>query len=154
MPAEAFPNKSILLQQAIDRFWETIPPIWSRVRSNLRTTALEQFGITVEQFHILRHINHGINSVSDLAKERSISRPAISQVVDALAHKSLLTRQQSVADRRCVKLALTESGEALIKAIFDDNRRWMLTKLEGLNQDDLTAAIHAMQIIKNTFAEV
>jgi DNA-binding MarR family transcriptional regulator len=153
MPAETPPSKDILLQQTIDRFWETIPPIWSRIRSNLRSTAAEHYGITVEQFHVLRHIHHGINSVSQLAVVRSISRPAISQVVDALANKGLLTRQQIAADRRCVQLALTESGAALLKGIFEDNRRWMLSKLEALSQDELSTAIQAMQILKATFAD-
>ena len=67
MPVETTPSKEILLQQTIDRFWETIPPLWSRIRSHLRSTAAEHFGITVEQFHILRHIHRGKNSVCELA---------------------------------------------------------------------------------------
>jgi DNA-binding MarR family transcriptional regulator len=151
MHAETAPSKEILLQQTIDRFWETVPPVWSRIRSNLRSTASEHYGITVEQFHILRHIHRGINSVSQLAVERSLSRPAISQVVDALAHKGLLTRKQNDADRRYVQLTLTESGSALLTAIFDSNHRWMLSKLEALSQAELEASLQAMQTLKNTF---
>jgi DNA-binding MarR family transcriptional regulator len=151
MIVETLSTKEEFLQQAIDRFWETIPPLWNRVRSNLRTTAVERFGISVEQFHILRHINHGINSVSDLAEERCISRPAISQVVDVLAQKGLLTRQQETDDRRHVKLALTEKGKTLLNAIFDNNHRWMISKLEALSQDELGVAIQAMETLKKTF---
>jgi DNA-binding MarR family transcriptional regulator len=114
---------------------------------------LEHFDITVEQFHILRHIHRGVNSVSGLASERRISRPAVSQVVDVLAHKGLLTRLQDTDDRRHVKLVLTESGAALLKDIFDTNRAWMTCKLGALNQDELTACIQAMQTLKRTFDE-
>jgi DNA-binding MarR family transcriptional regulator len=151
MPSEMPTSKEVLLQQTIDRFWETLPPVWSRVRSHLRSTAAEHFSITVEQFHILRHIHRGMNSVSELAAERCISRPAISQVVDALAHKGLVTRQQGVGDRRYVQLALTENGSALLNAIFENNRLWMLSKLEALSQDELSEAVQAMQIVKKTF---
>jgi len=153
MPAKTSPLKEILLQQTIDRFWETIPPLWSRIRSHLRSTAAEHFGITVEQFHILRHINRGTNSACELAAAIGISRPAISQAVDALAHKGLLTRQQDTSDRRYVTLALTENGSILLKGIFENNRIWMLGKLEALSQDELSAAIQAMETLKNTLNE-
>ena len=145
--------KEELLQETIDRFWETIPPLWNRIRSNLRGTAAERFGISVEQFHILRHVNRGINSVSDLAVERCTSRPAISQVVDTLVNKGLLTRRQEADDRRYVKLALTVNGSTLLKGIFDSNRTWMLSKLDALSEAELGAAIQAMETLKKTFAE-
>ena len=153
MSTESPSAKAELLQQTIDRFWETIPPIWNRIRSNLRGAATERFGISVEQFHILRHIHRGIHSMSDLAVERCTSRPAISQVVDGLANKGLITRQQDSVDRRHVQLALTESGSALLKSIFDSNRAWMLSKLDALSQEELSASIQAMQLLKKTFAD-
>jgi len=140
-------------KQTIDRLWETIPPVWNRIRSHLRIIAVEQLGISVEQFHILRHIHRGINSMSELATEMCISRPAISQTVDVLVHKGLLTRQQSTADRRYVKLALTENGTALLKAIFENNRTWMMSKLDSLNQKQLNASIQATEMLKKTFVE-
>ena len=143
-----------LLQQTIDRFWETIPPLWNRVRSNIRTTAAEHFGITVQQFHILRYINHGIISVSDLAEARCISRPAISQVVDVLVNKGLVSRQHDPDDRRYIKLVLTENGSSLLKAIFTANRDWMIAKLETLSQDELTACTQAMQTLKYSLDEI
>jgi DNA-binding MarR family transcriptional regulator len=147
-------SREELLQRTIDRFWETIPPVWNRVRSNIRTTAAEHFGISVEQFHILRHIHHGTDSVSELANERCISRPAISQVVDALAHKGLLTRRQDADDRRYVKLVLTDNGAVLLKSIFDSNRAWMKDKLASLDQADLAASIQAMETLSRTFNEI
>ena len=151
MTVKTSPSKEQLLQQTIDRFWETFPPTWSRIRSHLRSTAAEKFGITVEQFHILRHIHRGTDSACELASVIGISRPAISQAVETLAHKGLLTRQQSQTDRRYVTLALTENGSTLLKAIFDNNRLWMLSKLNMLSQDELNAAIQAMETVKKTF---
>jgi len=45
-----------LLQQTVDEVIETLPGVWGRIRSNLRAAAIENFGITLEQFHVLRHI--------------------------------------------------------------------------------------------------
>jgi DNA-binding MarR family transcriptional regulator len=153
MRAETAPSKEILLQQTIDRFWETIPPLWSRIRAHLRSTASENYGITVEQFHILRHINRGKNSACELAATIGISRPAVSQALDALVRKGLLTRQQDTSDRRYVTLALTENGSILLKGIFENNRIWMMGKLDALSQDELSAAIQAMETVKNYLTE-
>ena len=94
-------------ERAIDRFWETIPPLWGTIRQHIRAQATSQFDISVEQFHVLRYVRRGPNSISDLATAKNISRPAISQAVDLLVNKGLLTRTQSSEDRRFVELSLT-----------------------------------------------
>ena len=73
-------------QAAIDRFWETSAGLEYGSQS-VRSIAAEKFDISVEQFHILRHIRRGITSVSELADVKGISRPAISQAVDLLVEK-------------------------------------------------------------------
>jgi MarR family transcriptional regulator, 2-MHQ and catechol-resistance regulon repressor len=140
-----------LIQQTIDRFWETIPATWNQIRSNIRGIITENFDITIEQFHILRHVRKGIRSVSELAEEKQISRPAISQAVDILVEKGLVTRHQSPGDRRFVQLELTESGDELLNTIFHMNRKWMAEKMSALSSEDLTKALQGMELLKQTF---
>ena len=78
-----------LRDQAVDRFWETLPPLWNFIRSHIRATATSNFDITVEQFHVLRYVRRGVTSMSDLAVAKNISRPAISQAVDVLVKNGL-----------------------------------------------------------------
>ncbi len=140
-----------LLQQTIDRFWESFPPTWNRIRANVRGIASEKFGITVEQFHILRHIRKGYGSVSELAEAKGISRPAISQAVELLVGKGLVTRRQNPEDRRYVELELTESGSELLSAIFHENRTWMEAKLSVLTPEQMTQIIAALDVLKSAF---
>jgi DNA-binding MarR family transcriptional regulator len=147
------PPSDELTQQAIDRFWETVPPTWNRIRRRLRASASEDFGITVEQFHILRHIRKGFHTVSELADERLISRPAASQIVEVLASKGLVERCQSVGDRRRVDLELTDNGNALLNAIFQQNRIWMQSKLASLNEGELTRLLGGLEILQKAFDE-
>src|SRR5512138_1156151 len=105
-----------LRDQAVDRFWETVPPVWNTVRSHIRATATANYDITVEQFHVLRYVRRGPGSMAELATAKNISRPAISQAVDVLVKKGLVTRAQSTTDRRYVELTLTDSGNALLDA--------------------------------------
>lgn len=119
------------------------------VEFNLRATLAENFDISVEQFHILRHIRKGLGSVSELAEARQISRPAVSQAVDILVEKGLVTRKQDLDDRRYVNLVLTQAGNELLNALFKKNRAWMA----GLSVDELLAVTSALNILKVVFDE-
>ncbi|HSJ87539.1 MAG TPA: MarR family transcriptional regulator [Anaerolineales bacterium] len=137
-----------LRDQAVDRFWETIPPLWTAVRSYIRATATANFDITVEQFHVLRYVRKGPGSMSELATARNISRPAISQAVEILVKKGLLTRVHSTQDRRFVELALTEAGNNLLDTVFKETRKWMKERMQALTLDELETMTNAMDIMK------
>ncbi len=139
------------LNLAADRFWETVPTVWDRVRENLRGTATSQLDITVGQFHILRLIRRGKNTVGQLAEARQISRSAVSQSVELLAQKGYLRRQVSSQDRRFVGLELTETGAGLLSEAFAENRKWIMEKLAGLSTDELEQTLLGLEIIKKAF---
>jgi DNA-binding MarR family transcriptional regulator len=146
-------SKDELLRLAIERFWETFPQAWNRIRGQVRTIAVEQFGITVEQFHILRHIRKGASSVSDLAEVRQISRPGVSQIVDMLVDKGLVDRQRHPDDRRYVQLELTQEGDRLLDAIFKKNQAWMMEKMAVLTPAELDEIMRALEMLRKTFDE-
>jgi len=137
-----------LLERTLDQFWETIPPLWGQVRAHIRSIATEKFDVSVEQFHILRYIRRGRWSVSELAEAKNISRPAISQGVDVLVKKGLVTRLPNIQDRRYVQLELTPSGDKLLDAVFQDTRSWMKTRLALFDADELEDILHGMEALK------
>jgi DNA-binding MarR family transcriptional regulator len=137
--------------QTIDRFWETYPRVWDRIRGNVRLIAMAHFDVSVEQFQILRHIRKGSGSVSELAVVKGISRSAISQAVDVLVEKGLISRQQNAKDRRYVELTLTQNGNALLSAIFEKNRRWMMEKLAILCPEEAASIIRGIEALQKAF---
>lgn len=137
-----------LQNEAIDRFWETVPPLWNHVRSHIRATATGSFDITVEQFHVLRYVRRGPNSMSELAAAKDISRPAISQAVDVLVKKGLVARVQNASDRRYVELTLTEAGNNLLDTVFKETRGWMKERMKSLSAEELETISNAMQAMK------
>ena len=141
-----------LIPATIEAFWSTIPPVWNRVKGNVRAIAVENYDISVEQFHILRHIRRGLTSVSELAEVKQISRSAISQAVDILVARGLICRRQNALDRRNIPLELTESGNSLLDTIWEKNRAWMKNRMASLTLQDLNTLTSAMQILSGTFA--
>ena len=142
-----------LIPAAIEAFWSTVPPVWYRVKGNVRAIAVENYDISVEQFHILRHIRRGLTSVSELAEVRQISRSAVSQAVDILVERGLICRRQNVLDRRNIPLELTESGNKLLDTISEKNRAWMKSRMISLTALDLNTLTSAMEILAGTFVE-
>lgn len=136
------------LRRAVEVFWETISPLWHRVRAHIRQVANERYGITVEQFHILRHIRRGEGSVSELARAKRVSRAAISQAVDALVERGLIARTPNPADRRNIQLTLTTEGAKLLEAIFEETRGWMMELLAPLSEEELHTLLSAMQALR------
>jgi len=140
-----------VLRQTIDQFWETVPGVWNLIRSHLRLIASEQFDISVGQFHIRRHIRKGLTSVRDIAEARQVSRPAVSQEVDVLVERGLITRRQEHGDRRFVHLALTSTGEELLNQLFQENRQWMMQKMVELPEADLEKITRGLALLESAF---
>jgi DNA-binding MarR family transcriptional regulator len=130
----------------VESFWEAYPPFWRRVRGHIRGVAVSQFNMTVEQFHMLRHIRRGLGSVSELAEEQNSSRPAMSQAVNVLVARGLVTRTPDTSDRRHIQLDLTPAGNALLDAIFNDTREWMKGIFATLSDEELQTLIDTMTI--------
>lgn len=141
-------SSKTITEAALDSFWETIPPLWGQVRAYVRAAAREDFHIGVEQFQVLRLIRAGKTSVSEIAAARNISRPAVSQAVDALANLGLLTRTQDEDDRRHMQLALTDDGNAVLEAVFEKTRAWMRSRMSGISERELENMLRAMQSLK------
>ncbi len=141
------------LNSLIDQFWESLPPVWHRIRIQIAAAAAESAGITGEQFHLLRHIRKGRDSVSALAEVKQTSRPAISQALEALVQKGLVTRHQETDDRRFMRLALTPAGENLVSAVFQKNRAWMAARLARLEPGEAETIRHALAALGKAFQE-
>jgi DNA-binding MarR family transcriptional regulator len=145
------PTKAELTERTVDIFWSTFPPLWHKIRAFIRKEAIAQFDITVSQFHTLRRIESGKDSVSQLADIKHISRAAISRTVDVLANKGLITRTQNPQDRRHVQLALTEEGRTLLNTMDGTTGDWMEAKLALLDEGELENIIAAIEDLNRAF---
>ncbi len=130
---------------ALDRFWETVPPLWGQIRGHIRAVARENFQLGVEQFQVLRLIRQGRDSVSEIAAARNISRSAVSQAVDVLCHRSFLTRAEDPADRRHTRLTLTGQGNAVLDTVFGETRAWMKSRMTSFGSEELNGIVAAME---------
>lgn len=110
---------------------------WLRRLSNLVHQTFEHklaaHGITVAQWNALIAIYHGdATTPLDLARFITIDTGAVTRLVDRLAQKGLLTRIADPADRRSIRLELSEKGRLLtpqLVQIADENDRQFFSPL-------------------------
>jgi MarR family transcriptional regulator, organic hydroperoxide resistance regulator len=72
--------------------------------------------LTLRQYRTLLRVGQGVTSVSELSRLAHRSVPTVSESIDGLLKRGLLTREGSTADRRAVVLELTEEGIEAVKA--------------------------------------
>jgi DNA-binding MarR family transcriptional regulator len=138
--------------ETVEVLLDTLPVVWDRIRSKLRAAGTGKFGISLEQFHVLRHIHRGCQSVADLAEKRQVSRSAVSQAVDVLVGKGLVTREEGSGDRRCVRLELTPRAATVLEDNRAETRAWMEGRLSSLKPEELSTVKRAMVILEKAFA--
>ncbi len=83
--------------------------------------------VSMPQVAVMRRIQGGCTTISELSNEMLLSPASLVPVVDALERKGLLRRGPDAEDRRRKSLALTPSGAAL------------LARLPALRQGDAVA---------------
>lgn len=130
----------------------TIPPVWDTIRVNLRQAGTGKLGISLEQFHVLRHIRRGHASVGEIAAVKQISKSAASQAVEALASKGLVVRTPNDDDRRFVRIELTPYATSVLEENLRETREWMTERMGKLSSKDLNAIEDAMILLGRVFA--
>ncbi|ASW56706.1 MarR family winged helix-turn-helix transcriptional regulator [Plantactinospora sp. KBS50] len=100
----------------------------------------ERHGLTPAGMQVLFALaRHGEAGHREIA-ERCFVRPAtLTGIVDTLERGGLVTRRRDPADRRTVRLALTESGDRQVRELFEMvHRRDPLTSVDA---DPANAAV-------------
>lgn len=77
---------------------------------------LQKFGLTDQQWRVLRVIAEGESDFRALSDACLIQPASLSRMLDGLAQRDLLTRTVNGADRRQRTIALTDAGRDLFAA--------------------------------------
>lgn len=87
--------------------------------SRLHTKVLADLEVplTFRQYRTLVRVREGCETLAELAAYANLTFPTISESVEVLVRRDLLTREPAERDRRAVRLGITRAGlEAVAKA--------------------------------------
>jgi DNA-binding MarR family transcriptional regulator len=128
-------------------------PILLQLNRQLRRE-LAPLGITAGQAALLHAIRTepGIG-VRELSAREGMSAPTMSVHVDRLEAAGLVTRTRSGADRRRVRLELTEEGLRVLRAARSRRTAWLASKLKRLAPEELAAVEAALRPLARLLEE-
>ncbi len=112
---------------------------------------LKPFGISVQQFNILRILRglHPEPATVKLLMERMLDKMSnASRLVEKLKQKGLVERRECSADRRRVDITITDKGLDLINAASEAVRSTMHSHMEVLTEAEAETLSHLLDKLR------
>jgi len=101
-------------------------------------------GISIPQYRLLLYLRHGPKRAGELAARAAIQRPTLTSLVDGLEKDGRLRRVQVEADRRGVRLELSDTGMRDMRAIEAKLSELIEGLVEGDEADEILDAFTKM----------
>ena len=110
--------------------------------------------VTVTEMHILDAIgDDGVRTVTELAAAAMVTVSTMTIAINRLEGKKLVERVRDTADRRVVRVRLTEAGRRIAYAHRRFHRRMARAVADGLEPGELDILAQAMEILRGFFQE-
>lgn len=104
--------------------------------------------VTGPQLRLLQLMNaEGQPTVSDLAKKMSLSQATVTNIMDRLENRKLITRVRSTHDKRKVHPGLTDEGRAILAKTPTPLQDSFVRKFDGLKSWEQNMIIASVQRI-------
>ena len=87
----------------------------------------------------------GASGMREIASGLGISLSAVSQLVDRLVRKGLMTRQENELDRRLARVGLTESGNVLVSRMRRRRSGWFESIVSAMPETERRAFVQGME---------
>lgn len=122
------------------------------IRSELR---IHRGGdISVPQFRTLLFLSRNENaSLSEVAQHIGLTLPSMSNTIDMLVARRLVTRESHPADRRRMTLALTTLGRATLGSALKATEAYLRGLFGTLSSGERATIIQAMQTLRPLFSQ-
>jgi DNA-binding MarR family transcriptional regulator len=109
------------------------------LKDRLLDRQLMPLGITASQLKVLRIIRRGDDTAVALCRHLSIHSASMTRMLDRLERKGLIVRSLDDQDRRQVRLALTNKGEAISS---------VLPTMEIAAMNEFTASLTTAELLR------
>lgn len=111
--------------------------------------------VTFSQYRMLVVLaSRGPQGVAALATSLGVTPPTASRLCERLVRKGLVRRRTDRADRRQVRVALTESGRQLVDLVTDRRRQEIARLLRSVPEQGRQAMVTGLQHLTAAAGEV
>lgn len=105
-------------------------------------------GLSLTEFAILEALYHrGRMVLGEIQRRILVSSGGITFLVDRLAEKGLVVRQECPEDRRAKYVALTKEGSRVIRELFPSHAQVIADAMRGLSPAEQQDATHLLRTL-------
>ncbi len=138
--------------QSALKLWVVLSRAHASISSHAVAHAAEH-GLSLTEFAILEALYHrGRMVLGEIQRRILVSSGGITFLVDRLAEKGLVVRQECQEDRRAKFVALTREGTKLIRDLFPCHARIIAKAMRGLTEAELEEATQLLRTLGLTAA--
>ncbi len=138
-------------QQCASALVDVIPQVMRIIRTEMRS--FRDPNLTIPEFRTMVWIEHHPGkTISDAAEHVGVGLPTMSKIIEHLVQRDYVTRRESLDDRRCMALDLTQEGAATLKNAHQVTQQRLAARLENLTSGDRQAVVEVMQLLKAVFS--
>jgi DNA-binding MarR family transcriptional regulator len=120
--------------------------IVQRGRENRYVTKPSDSEVTPALMQCLQYVYlHGASSIHRIAEGLSISMPGASQLVDRLAQRGLVRREESERDRRQTTVELTDGGREMVRRARTERGAWFTALCEKLPEERRKVLVEGLE---------
>jgi DNA-binding MarR family transcriptional regulator len=117
-----------------------------------QTDELAKGKITIPQFLVLHIVSKsGAQKMSFLAKEMGVSLPAMSGLINRLHKLGMVKRIYDQADRRIIRVSLTEKGKNLVKQVILQRQRMISNIFSTVRPQEREEFLRILSKIHNLY---
>ncbi len=142
-------KKPPLSLQTVDGMLKALLIVARAVDRILETHAVEDVtdeSLSISKIQILRLLSERTGQTSSqVARFLGVSKPAVTQIVDAMVGSKLLVRKPTKQDRREVALELTQKGKTASQAVRRRQRHIIRSSMRELKETDVSRWVGALQ---------
>lgn len=117
----------------------------ARDLTNFAEKLLRPYGLTLEQFHLLKNMDPAVGISQRQLGEVANKTPAnMTRMLDRLVGKSLVVRRDDPDDRRASMVSLTEKGKVLVEQVFGEFNSYSEGMVRGISEAEQQIAIDVL----------
>ncbi|WP_053955383.1 MarR family winged helix-turn-helix transcriptional regulator [Inediibacterium massiliense] len=99
---------------------------------------MKNFPLPPSHVKVIIYLRHnGTSSISQIAKNLTISKPNMTPIIDRLIDKNIVKRCYDPNDRRIINIELTDEGHQFIKNEEKKIKNSLQKKISSLQKEDL-----------------
>ena len=138
--------------EAALKLWVVLSRAHASISAHAAAHAADH-GLSLTEFAILEVLYHrGRMVLGEIQRRILVSSGGITFLVDRLAEKGLVVRQECPEDRRAKYVALTREGTRIIREVFPSHARALTAAMRGLTLAEQQEATRLLRALGRTAA--